>query len=442
MGQIVFQATLGGQVAVAGPNTASSFTLTLPAATDTLVGKATTDTLTNKTLTSPVISGGTINNATIGATTATTGKFTAVTNSALTSGRVTYAGASGLLTDSAALTFDGSNIVVNSTTPAYFTGTSNLAQISINRSPSTGAIFNASQSAAFINIDGVSGGSSIQFATATANNTQPSEAMRINSSGNVGIGTSSPSVKLHVDGTGTQYIRLSSTTNSNFVQSFCTSGSTGQEYKSVYRLVDTDAGERMRIDSSGNLLLGTTSNFAFATSRLMVSYSTADFVTAMQNSNANPFGTYIKYSGAAPNGTSNEFIYCHDGSLRFSVMSNGGISNYATNNVILSDRREKTNFAPAKSYLDVICAIPVQTFNYIDQNLETDAGLTLGVTAQDVQAVAPELVTEGNWGSKENPKMRLEIYQTDMQYALMKCIQEQQALIESLTTRLTALENK
>lgn len=39
----------------------NSGTLTLPTSTDTLVGRATTDTLTNKTLTSPTISGGTIN---------------------------------------------------------------------------------------------------------------------------------------------------------------------------------------------------------------------------------------------------------------------------------------------------------------------------------------------------------------------------------------------
>jgi hypothetical protein len=159
------------------------------------------------------------------------------------------------------------------------------------------------------------------------------------------------------------------------------------------------------------------------------------------NTNGSSFGNQINYSAASPNGTSNEFIYCNDSTaLRASIRSNGGIANYAANNVILSDRREKTNFAPATSYLDKICAIPVQTFNYIDQNLEEDGGLTLGVVAQDVQAVAPELVTETNWGTKENPKMRFEIYQTDLQYALMKCIQEQQAIITQLTARITALE--
>ena len=123
-----------------------------------------------------------------------------------------------------------------------------------------------------------------------------------------------------------------------------------------------------------------------------------------------------------------------------SVRSNGGIANYSANDVNLSDRREKTNFAPAKSYLDTICAIPVQTFNYIDQNMEEDPGLTLGVVAQDVQAVAPELVMESNWGTEEEPKMRLSIYQTDLQYALMKCIQEQQAIIEQLQADVATLK--
>lgn len=50
MGQLVFQATLGGAVNLVGPNTASTFNLNVPAATDTIVARSTTDTLTNKTI--------------------------------------------------------------------------------------------------------------------------------------------------------------------------------------------------------------------------------------------------------------------------------------------------------------------------------------------------------------------------------------------------------
>ena len=58
-----------------------NITLTLPASTDTLVGRATTDTLTNKTLTSPDINGGTVDNAVIGGSTAAAGSFTTLSAS-------------------------------------------------------------------------------------------------------------------------------------------------------------------------------------------------------------------------------------------------------------------------------------------------------------------------------------------------------------------------
>ena len=202
----------------------------------------------------------------------------------------------------------------------------------------------------------------------------------------------------------------------------------------------TSGTERARIDSSGNLLVGLTTAAAGSASTVYKNQDSTWTWRVESGATSLPNGILVKYSGTSPNNTGSQFIYCQDSgdAERMSVRSNGGIANYSGNNVNLSDRREKTNFAPAGSYLDKICAIPVQTFNYIDQNLEEDGGLTLGVVAQDVQAVAPELVMESNWGSKEDPKMRLSIYQTDLQYALMKCIQEQQAIIQSLKARLDA----
>jgi hypothetical protein len=80
-------------------------TLTLPTSTDTLVGRATTDTLTNKTLSGAVISGGSINNTPIGASTTNSGAFTTLSASGTitASGNITGAGA-------ATSTLDGFNI--------------------------------------------------------------------------------------------------------------------------------------------------------------------------------------------------------------------------------------------------------------------------------------------------------------------------------------------
>ena len=188
--------------------------------------------------------------------------------------------------------------------------------------------------------------------------------------------------------------------------------------------------QAMTLDASGNLLVGTTS-LAAGTAHTFQQTTASNYTTIFKSSRstaAQNYGLYVYYDSAAPNGTGNEFLQCQDNAaVRATIRSNGGLANYSGNNVNLSDRREKTNFAPAGEYLSKICAIPVQTFNYIDQNAEEDPGTTLGVVAQDVQAVAPELVMESNWGTEENPKMRLSIYQTDLQYALMKALQELKA---------------
>ena len=266
------------------------------------------------------------------------------------------------------------------------------------------------------------------------------QARFVGSTGNLGIGTSSPSARLHISGTtdATQRIIVNGTGNVSSLklqyngtevvqlQTYQSSEVQFGTTNSAFLALVTNNTERARIDSSGNLLVGTTSG---SFHRFHKS-SASDFAVQSANTSASvPYGHLITFTAAAPNDATSMFLRCDDTGQtgRIQLRSNGGIANYTANNVILSDRREKTNFAPATSYLDKICAIPVQTFNYIDQNMETDGGLTLGVVAQDVQAIAPELVTEGNWGTQEEPKMRFEIYQTDLQYAVMKALQELKA---------------
>jgi len=130
-------------------------------------------------------------------------------------------------------------------------------------------------------------------------------------------------------------------------------------------------------------------------------------------------------------------LRCADSSAtRADIRADGGLANYSANNANLSDQRVKTDIQDAGGYLAKICAIPVRTFKYKDQ---TDDLLNLGCIAQEVEAVAPELVDPSGFGETPDDGVPLKaIYQTDLQYALMKCIQEQQALIQSLKARLDA----
>lgn len=273
----------------------------------------------------------------------------------------------------------------------------------------------------------------------------------------VGVGTSSPTNNLQIYNNGATNGQIHITNSSTGATAtdgvlFGYDGSNDvliNNQEATAMKFNNNGSERMRIDSSGDVLVGTTSksNIAGVVPNHMFVRSAADaqWTLSLQNTAASggARGLCINYSGQSPNNTNNEPLFFSDSvNYRFALRSNGGIANYSANNVNISDRREKTNFAPAKSYLQTICSIPVQTFNYIDQNLQEDDGLTLGVVAQDVQAVAPELVTESDWGSDGNPKMRLSVYQTDLTYALMKCIQEQQEIIKALETRIEALEAK
>lgn len=251
------------------------------------------------------------------------------------------------------------------------------------------------------------------------------ERMRIDSSGNVCIGTDTAAAKLHINGTG-DLLRLTSTNGSSGgaqidLMHFTSSPANGddhgiinfggyysgttQAYGSSIRGAWNDVAaregqmhfytrkgssftEKMRLDEDGNLLVGTTSTVGTGTEGIQIAQN-------LIISGRNQTSDQIHHIFKNPNGTV--------GTIR--------TLNSATSYVTSSDQRLKENIvdAPAGNIND----IRIRSFDWIVDGLHQ----TYGIVAQELADVAPEAVSQGEteddmWGvdySKLVPMMIKEI---------------------------------
>jgi hypothetical protein len=251
-----------------------TYTMTAPKITG---GTITGVTLTGNTLTNPVITGATLTtsafNGTVGATTASTGAFTtinastSITNAGLTSGRVTYAGASGLLSDNANFVFNGTSLGVGTASPDALLDVtrSGNGQIAVLQTSASRGFSFDSQSDTALQIASIQGSTNMDlWANTLSFSAGATERMRLDSSGNLLVGTTTP--VFNASGRGLITINGSSAAAVGFTASGVDKGiilHTGTDMimsNSVSGAItfQTNNTERMRIDSAGNLGLGVT----------------------------------------------------------------------------------------------------------------------------------------------------------------------------------------
>jgi hypothetical protein len=281
------------------------------------------------------------------------------------------------------------------------------------------------------------------------------QAMTLDASGNLGLATTSPTARLTI---GLQSYTVSATNGmirfkndqnsaDGCIQSYSVNSSIGTDVvtgsnfyittsgsfdrfnssrESSFQIVSRDgsvywgtggtgatAVERMKLDTSGNLLVGTTTALN-STAKVNV-YNTTGGNGGVAIGHGSSAGQYrIMY------------LVSSNGALYFDNATNAAYLNSAGAWTNASDARLKNSITDIKYGLSAV--LSAQPRSYKMNDLEGDY---IGFVAQELQTVIPEVVSG-------DPAKQLGVDYGSLVAVAFKAIQEQQALITALTARLDA----
>jgi hypothetical protein len=287
------------------------------------------------------------------------------------------------------------------------------------------------------------GSSSVNLGTNSTHplvfNTAGSERARIDESGNFGIGTSSPSYRLDIRGVPSNsaysQVNISGTGSArNLIYGdndgiLILSADTGNVGTGSYMGFNVDGSERARINSSGNFMVGATSFAAYGTttSYTNTTLPSGRFVSGPSVPDGNIGLMVDKYSST--NTTSQWFLgfTIDNTTVASGVITANGASQAAFG--AWSDRRLKENIVDLPPQLANIMALRPVEFDYIASE---GGGHQISFIAQEFEQVYPDAVGERQDGMKTLTGW------AKTEARLVKAIQEQQAIIESLKARLDA----
>ena len=290
--------------------------------------------------------------------------------------------------------------------------------------------------------------------------------MVVKQTGNVGIGTSSPSSSINsgvskvlsISNT-SQYASLviqgrnggeAGITIADDLYIDIAGNSTGTNNNILFRTTNTNSSysttERMRITSGGNVLIGGTTTLGASGTNLEISGGRAQLVVNSTTATASWFSVYpagdghtyiirnTGYSylfGTATNQATTGFVQ------QMSISSNGSIGAPSGTNIYnASDARLKKNISTTTYGLNAISALNPVKFNWVDGFEPTEDGKDmLGFVAQEVQEVLPEAIESFggdinlNGTTITNP---LRVNEKFIIPVLVKAIQELKAEIDTL----------